>query len=120
MNVTYLWHYRLSHINESKINKLFKGKFFDPYDFESYGTCESCLIGKMTKTSFTGYRERASDILDLVHTDICGPISTQARSGYSYFITFIDDISRFRYMYLMKYNSKAFDKFKEYQRIVEK
>ena len=68
----------------------------------------------MTKTSFTGYEDWASDILDLVHTDVCGPISIQARGGYFYFITFIDDISRFEYVYLMKYKSEVFDKFKEY------
>ena len=74
----------------------------------------------MIKTPFIGHGERASDILDLIHTDVCGPMSTQARGGYYYFITFTDDRFRFRYMYLMKYKSEAFDKFKEYQRIVEK
>ena len=120
MNVTYLWHCRLGHINESRINKLFKDKFFDPYDYESYGTCESCLMRKMTKTPFTGYEEKMNDILDLVHTDVCSPILTQTKGGYSYFITFTDDRSRFGYMYLMKYKFEAFDKFKEYQRMVEK
>ena len=47
-------------------------------------------------------------------------MSTQARGGYSYFIMFTDDRSRFGYVYLMKYKSEAFDKFKEYQRMVEK
>ena len=74
----------------------------------------------MIKTLFTGHRERTSDILDFVHTDVCGPISTQAKGRYSYFITFIDDMSRFRYMYLIKYKFEVFDKFKEYQRIIKK
>ena len=46
VNVTYLWHYRLSHINELRINKLYKDNFFDPYDYELYETCESCLMKK--------------------------------------------------------------------------
>ena len=120
VNVTYLWYCRLGHINESRINKLFKDKFFDPYDYESYRTCESYLIKKMIKTPFIRHGERMSDILDLVHTDVCGPMSTQARGWYSYFIIFTDDRSRFRYVYLMKYKFEAFDKFKEYQRMVEK
>ena len=120
VNVTYLWYCQLGHINESRINKLFKNKFFDPYDYKSYGTYESYLIEKITKTPFTGHGERMSDILDLVRTNVCGPISTQVRGGYSYFITFTDDRSRFGYVYLMKYKSKAFDKFKEYERMVEK
>ena len=61
-----------------------------------------------------------NDFLGLVHTDICGPMLTQVRDRYSYFITFTDDLSRFRYMYLLKYKFKVFDKFNEYQRIVEK
>ena len=73
----------------------------------------------MTKTPFTGHGEKVSDILDLVHTDVYGPISTHARGGYFYFITFTDDRSRFGYVYLMKYKSVAFDKFKEYQRMIE-
>ena len=85
MNVTYLWHYRLGHISESKINKLYKEKFFGPYDYESLRTCKSCLMKKMTKTPFSRYGERASNVLDLAHTDICGPISTQAR-GSSYLL----------------------------------
>ena len=120
VNVTYLWHCWLSHINESRINKYYKDKFFDPYNFESYEICESCLMSKMTKTPFTRYRERASDILDLVHTDVYGPMSTQVRGGYSYFIIFTNDRSRFGYVYLMKYKFEVFDKFKEYQRMVKK
>ena len=52
-------------------------------------------MGKMTKTPFIGHGKKVSDILDLVHTNICDPMSTQARDGYSY-ITFTDDKSRFR------------------------
>ena len=75
---------------------------------------------KMTKTPFSGHGERTSELLGLVHTDVCGPVTTEARGGYSYFITFTDDLSRFGYVYLMKHKSEAFDKFKEYQSMVEK
>ena len=47
-------------------------------------------------------------------------MSTQARDGYSYFITFTDNRFRFRFVYLMKYKFEIFDKFKEYQRMIEK
>ena len=47
-------------------------------------------------------------------------MTTQAKGEYSYFITFIDDLSRFGYVYLMKYKSEVIDKFKEYQNMVEK
>ena len=64
-----------------------------------------------------GYRVK--EVLDLVHTDLCGPMSTSARGGYEYFIIFIDDYSRYGYIYLMRHKSEAFDKFKEYKAEVE-
>ena len=58
-------------------------------------------------------------MLELVHSDVYGPMSTQARGGYEYFITFIDDYSRFGYVYLMKQKSKTFEKFNEFKAEVE-
>ena len=74
----------------------------------------------MIKTPFVGYGERANELLALVYSDVCRLMMTQARGGYFYFITFIDNLSRFRYIFLMKYKSKVFDKFKEYQSLIEK
>ena len=54
-----------------------------------------------------------------MHSDVCGPISIQARGGYEYFITFTDDYSRFGYLYLMKRKSETFEKFKEFRVEVE-
>ena len=59
-------------------------------------------------------------MLGLVHTDVCRPMSTQARGGYVYFITFTDDRSHFGYVYLMRHKSEAFEKFKEFRFEVEK
>src|SRR5664279_3486147 len=89
------------------------------YDFESYETCEACLLGKMTKSPFTGSPERATDLLELVHTDVYGPMSTTTRGGFHYFITFTDDFSRYGYVYLMKHKSETFEEFKEFQNEVE-
>ena len=58
-------------------------------------------------------------MLELVHTDICGPMSTQAKGGYEYFITFTDDYSRYGYVYLMRRKSEAFEKFKKFRAKVE-
>ena len=90
-------------------------------DFKSYGHCESWLAGKMTKTKLEKLvSHRANELLELIHSDVCGPISTQAREGYFYFITFTDDRSRFRFVYLMRYKFEAFEKFKEFKDEVEK
>ena len=74
----------------------------------------------MTKTLFIGKGKRASVLLRLVHLDVCRPLNTITKRGYSYFIIFTNDHSRFGYVYLMKYKSKAFEKFKEFRAEVEK
>ena len=116
---SYMWHCRLGHINEKRINKLYKNGYLGSFDYESFDTCESCLLGKMTKTPFTGKGERSTELLSLIHTDVCGPMSTQARNGFSYFLTFTDDHSRYGHVYLLKYKSEVFEKFKEYKSEVE-
>ncbi|KAL0288690.1 UNVERIFIED_CONTAM: Retrovirus-related Pol polyprotein from transposon RE2 [Sesamum radiatum] len=67
----------------------------------------------MTKKSFVGQSAIAKGLLDLVHTDVCGPLSIPARGGFSYFITITDDHSRYGYVYLMRYKSEAFGVFLE-------
>ncbi|KAK8690248.1 hypothetical protein V6N13_088949 [Hibiscus sabdariffa] len=73
----------------------------------------------MTKAPFSGKGERASDLLGLIHSDVCGPMNTQARGGFQYFITFTDDFSRYGYIYLMRLKSEALEKFKEFKNEVQ-
>ena len=58
-------------------------------------------------------------MLELIHSDVCGPMKPSARDGFRYFITFIDDYSRYGYVYLMRNKSESFDKFKEFKNEVE-
>ena len=55
----------------------------------------------------------------MIHSDVCVPMSTPARGGYQYFVTFTDDLSRYGYIYLMRHKSETFEKFKEFQNEVE-
>ena len=74
----------------------------------------------MTKLPFKGKGERADRLLNLIHTDVCGPMSVHARGGFFYFITFIDDYSRYGYLYLIRNKSEAFERFKEFRNEVAK
>ena len=74
----------------------------------------------MTKRHFAAKDDHAEILLELVHTDVCGPMNIEARGGYEYYITFIDDYSRYGYVYLMTRKSEAFDKFKEFWAEAEK
>ena len=73
----------------------------------------------MTKTPFSGTMERATYLLEIIHADVCGPMNTEARGRYHYFLIFTDDLSRYEYIYLMKHKYETFEKFKEFQSEVE-
>ncbi|KAJ9547245.1 hypothetical protein OSB04_019788, partial [Centaurea solstitialis] len=116
---TYLWHCRLGHINKKRVELLLKGGFLGTFDYKPFDNCESCLSGKMTKQPFNKENERATDLLEIIHTDVCGPFSHVARGGYRYFITFTDDFSRYGYVYLMRHKSESFERFREFQNEVQ-
>nr|GEU72091.1 hypothetical protein [Tanacetum cinerariifolium] len=72
LDSTYLWHRRLAHISKKRIEKLQqKGLLKSTYD-ESFDQCVSCLSGKMTRKSFPHRPRRATDLLGIIHTDVCG------------------------------------------------
>ena len=62
--------------------------FSESLGYESFDACEPCLLGKMTKTPFSRTMERATDLLEIIHTDVYDPMSVDARGGYRYFLTF--------------------------------
>jgi GAG-pre-integrase domain/Integrase core domain len=116
---TLIWYHRLGHINETHIKKLQQVGLLGCFDLESITTCESCLSGKMIKAPFTKKSEKSKDLLGLMHSDVCGPMSISARDGSRYFITFTDDFTRYDYIYLMRHKSESFEKFKEFKTEVE-
>ena len=69
-SATYLWHCRLGHIGVKRMKKLHKDGFSESLGYESFDTCEPCLMGKMTKTPFSGIMEQANDLLEIIHTDV--------------------------------------------------
>ncbi|GJW80852.1 retrotransposon protein, putative, ty1-copia subclass [Tanacetum coccineum] len=119
LDSTYLWHCRLAHISKKRIEKLQQEGLLKSTDDESFDQCVSCLSGKMTKKSFPHCLERATDILGIIHTDVCGPLRHVSRQGASYFITFTDDYSRYGYVYLIKHKHEVFKTFKVFKNEVE-
>ncbi|GJX82949.1 retrotransposon protein, putative, ty1-copia subclass [Tanacetum coccineum] len=68
----------------------------------------------MTKKPFNNNIEKATDLLGLIHTDVCGPFRHVSRKGASYFLTFTDDFSHYGYVYLLKHKHEVFETFKDY------
>ncbi|GJW79287.1 retrotransposon protein, putative, ty1-copia subclass [Tanacetum coccineum] len=90
-----------------------------PTHDESHEKCKSCISGKMARKPFPHQVKRAKDLLGLIHTDVCGPFRTVSREEANYFITFIDDFSRYGLIYLMKHKHEVFETFKVFQNEVE-
>ena len=114
-----LWHRRLGHISIKRLKRLVKDGVIQTLDFTDFDTCLGCIKGKQTNKSSKGAK-RSDTQLKIIHTDICGPFTTQCLNGQRYFITFIDDFTRYMYLYLLNDKSEALDAFKVYKAEVEK
>ena len=88
-DLSFLWHWRLGHVNENRVKRLISTGVLAPFDFKSFGICESCLSGKMARAPFKGKGVRKELLLDLIHSDVCGPMTISARGGYHYFVTLL-------------------------------
>ncbi|KAM1502254.1 hypothetical protein ACFXTO_027626 [Malus domestica] len=114
-----LWHRRLRHISIERIKNLSKSGILPSLEFDNSVTCIECIKGKMTSTHKKN-AIRSNGLLELVHIDICGPFPTPTDDGYRYFIIFIDDYSRYCYLYLLTEKSSALNAFQIYKAEVEK
>ena len=83
------------------------------------GVCRGCVLEKNVKSSFLSSSRRSKGILDLVHSNICGPMSAQSLSGYLYYVLFIDDLSRKTSIFFLKTKNETFGKFQEFKALVE-
>src|SRR6266851_1021108 len=95
-----LWHHRLGHLNFNAIKcmvdeGLVTGMTFSNRDMPT-GPCEPCLEGKQTRNIIYKITMMHTEhVLSRVHTDICRPLPVPSHCSYQYFVTFIDDSSRF-------------------------
>ena len=74
--------------------------------------CENCVYGKHNRVSFPSGGKRVKQILELVHTDVFGPIKVPSLGKFVYYVSFIDDFTRNTWIYFLKNKSEVFDRFK--------
>lgn len=118
-----LWHKRLGHLNYKSMCVLKKSNI--GVSFQDNGDtaagCVPCLEGKLCGKPYpTGEGKQAKDLLELVHSDVCGPMETSSLGGARYMVTFIDDHSRKVFGYLIKEKSEVMSKFIDFKVMVEK
>ena len=83
------------------------------------GVCKGCAKGKNTKKTFPSNESKAKGILEIIHSDVCVPMSSSSLRGYAYYVSFIDNFSRKTWVYFMKNKDEVFNKFKEFKALIE-
>ncbi|CAI5708125.1 unnamed protein product [Peronospora destructor] len=99
MSKSYLWHLGLGHIGHGGLDAIVKqrlGVGIDIASVNKWELCSRCALEKQTRVGFQSISHHpAKNLLDFVHFDVCGPMQTSTFSDKRYFVTFIDDKSRF-------------------------
>jgi transposase InsO family protein len=119
---TWLWHYRYGHLNFNGLKTLYQKNMVIglPNITHFNKVCEHCVVGKQHRKEFPQRSTwRAKKFLELVHSDLCGPINPSSNGGKRYFITFIDDCSRKTWVYFLQDKSEALSAFKSFRTYVE-
>lgn len=115
-----LWHRRFGHLHYKilpTLNSMVNG--IPKLKKHHEGVCKGCALGKNVKRPFGSSASRSKEILDLIHSDVCGPMSTKSLRGHLYYVKFIDDHSRKIWVYLLKSKDEVFNKFQEFKARVE-
>jgi transposase InsO family protein len=119
----HLWHRRCAHHNYADIDRMVRDKLVTGLVLTSSQTpdpiCEPCLAGKMHSNPFPASHRHSTKPLELIHSDLHGPLPVQSHDGYRYWITFIDDHTHFRAVMKLKRKSDAFDAFKIFKAFAE-
>ena len=119
-----LWHSRYGHLGVQNMRKLCQRHLVKGFNYDLSSNqefCEPCVKGKHHHQKFpTEGGKRAKDKLELVHTDVCGKLESKSLGGCEYFLSFIDDMSRYTWCYPLKKKSDVYQKFLEWKTMVER
>lgn len=114
-----LWHRRLGHICSKSLRNVKNSSIDVNYVGVNDDKCIVCAKGKQTRTVSKESGERAKNLLELVHSDVLGPISTSSFSGARYLLVLIDDYSRKVFAIPIVRKSDVFEKFKNFKSLVD-
>jgi hypothetical protein len=117
------WHQRYGHVNINDLKKMKEEEKVTGMNFtanQNQINCEICAKSKIHVQSFGSSTHREEDVLGLVHSDICGPISTESLGGAKYFVTFTDDRTRYTETTMLRNRSDVLEAFKTFKLKAEK
>jgi transposase InsO family protein len=112
---TSIWHSHLCHLNFGSMSRLSSLNLILNLSIVKGSKCQSCVQSKQPHKPHKAVEERHLTLLELVHSDICEMNGVLTERGQRYFMTMIDDASRYCYVYLLKTKDKALNCFKTYK-----
>ena len=116
-----LWHQRYGHLHHGALNTLKRGLVTGlPRISGAASPCKACVLAKHARSPFPDHKRTATDVLALVHSDVCGPIQVNSKGGARYFVTFIDDCSRYVTVYCLPSKDGVLECFKQFQTEAER
>ena len=122
-NCQHTWHRRLGHRDPAVIGEMKRRDLVSGLKVVDCGirwTCECCIECKMARSPFPPVAGKTStEVLDIIHSDVCGPMEETTLGGCRYYMTLIDDHSRYTFVYFLKKKSEAEDKIREYVKLVQ-
>lgn len=118
-----VWHQRFGHLNELSLNQLVRKEMVTGMPSKLNGKLNFCKICVESKMAHLPYKQvkysKSSRPLELIHSDVCGPINPVTWNGKKYFVTFIDDYTNFVSVYLMSSRNEVFKYLKEFKAAAE-
>ncbi|KAK1413802.1 hypothetical protein QVD17_35585 [Tagetes erecta] len=112
-----LWHARLGHVHYKRLKEMSKISMIPAFEMNNE-KCSTCMLTKITRKPHHDV-VRDSKVLELIHSDLCDFHATPSIGNKKYVVTFIDDASRFCYVYLLHSKDETIEKFKIYKTEVE-
>ena len=117
-----VWHCRYGHINYKYVNELSQKKMvvgMSCLEKDTDHQCEACAQAKMHRVPVPKVsRNKSSRPLQLIHSDVCGPMNVNSIGGSKYILSFTDDYTKYVTVFFLKNKSEVLSKFKEYESMV--
>jgi transposase InsO family protein len=113
-----LWHSRLGHASSSRVQQLVSRGLLGPVSKDNFD-CVSCQLGKQPALPFQNSESMSTGIFDLIHSDVWGPSPITSLGGSRYFVVFVDDYSRYSWVFLMRSRDELLNIYRNFANMVK-